>query len=407
MIDSRSMDKVQLLLFFVGGLLLSRALLVVHWPERIVHLLFGRRHVTERRLIAYLLSLSAALSLLIPNALTVLTLLPILEALRDSYPDAASRRRAATAVGLSVIYGANIGGLGSVTATPANAILVAFAELKALPGREIFHFASWLAWGLPLALLLTLAAIVVLWTTLGFRRITARQLEVPQRPDPSLRQRQRIVMILTVAYFLGATLLSSALLLAPERAAWWMGAAALCTLLLAAGLLLWPLASAGGELRPLLLPRECITGLPLRGFMLVGVAVAIAGVLYVLRFHVAFAAWIAAWLPEQVAPWLALLVVALVTSFSTELLSNTAVQLALFAVLDQLAPSVGLSLRHGALVASLSSTCAFMSPIATGVNGLAFGGLRGVSLYRMLLAGLVMNVVAAAVISAWAGWVVP
>lgn len=400
------MDKLQLLLFFVGGLLLSRALLVVRWPERIVYALFGRRQVTERRLIAYVVSLSAALSLLIPNALTVLTLLPILEALRDAYPDPISRRRAATAVGLSVIYGANIGGLGSVTATPANAILVAFVELKDLPGRHMLHFASWLAWGVPLALILTLAAIVVLWLTLGFRRVAGRQLALPEPPEPGLRRRQTLVMWFTAIYFAGATALSSGLLLAPRGAAGWLGAAAVLTSLLTVALLLVPLGE-GAARRPLLLLRECFAELPLRGFLLVGVAVAIAVALYLLRFHLVFAGWIHSILPAHVAPWLVLLAVALITTFSTELLSNTAVQLAMFAVLSQVAPSLGLGLREGALVASLSCTCAFMSPIATGVNGLAFGGLRGVSLYRMLGAGVVMNLVAAAVITGWVRWLVP
>ncbi|MBW2734446.1 MAG: anion permease, partial [Deltaproteobacteria bacterium] len=171
------------------------------------------------------MSLSAALSLLIPNALTVLTLLPILKALRDAYPDALSRRRAATAVGLSVIYGANIGGLGSVTATPANAILVAFIDMQALPGRQL-HFAAWLAWGLPLTVVLSLAAIAVLWLTLGLSRVASRKLAFPTAPEPSLRRRQHLVLWLTVIYFAGATALSAGLLLIPSVAPWWLGLAA-------------------------------------------------------------------------------------------------------------------------------------------------------------------------------------
>ncbi|MBW2733614.1 MAG: hypothetical protein JRH20_14595, partial [Deltaproteobacteria bacterium] len=217
---------------------------------------------------------------------------------------------------------------------------------------------------------------------------------------------QHLVLWLTVIYFAGATALSAGLLLIPSVAPWWLGLAAVLTSALAAVLLLVPFGK-GACRRPVLLLRECFMALPLRGFVLVGVAVGIAGVLYLLHFHVIFASWIASIMPAHVLPWVALLIVALITSFSTELLSNTAVQLAMFAVLSQLGPSLGLSLRDGALVASLSCTCAFMSPIATGVNGLAFGGLRGVSLTRMLGAGVVMNLVAALVISAWVVWVVP
>jgi sodium-dependent dicarboxylate transporter 2/3/5 len=42
-----------------------------------------------------------------------------------------------------------------------------------------------------------------------------------------------------------------------------------------------------------------------------------------------------------------------------------------------------------------------MTPIATGVNGLAFGGVRDVSFRKMLLVGFFMNIVGALLISAW------
>jgi sodium-dependent dicarboxylate transporter 2/3/5 len=42
-----------------------------------------------------------------------------------------------------------------------------------------------------------------------------------------------------------------------------------------------------------------------------------------------------------------------------------------------------------------------MSPIATGVNGLAFGGVKGVSFSKMLVVGFVMNIAGALLISGW------
>jgi di/tricarboxylate transporter len=42
-----------------------------------------------------------------------------------------------------------------------------------------------------------------------------------------------------------------------------------------------------------------------------------------------------------------------------------------------------------------------MSPIATGVNGLAFGGVKGVSFTRMLLVGFIMNIAGALLIAGW------
>jgi sodium-dependent dicarboxylate transporter 2/3/5 len=66
-----------------------------------------------------------------------------------------------------------------------------------------------------------------------------------------------------------------------------------------------------------------------------------------------------------------------------------------------LAQQLNLSALEVLIVVTLSCTCAFMSPIATGVNGLAFGGVKGVSFTRMLLVGFVMNIAGALLISSW------
>ncbi len=47
-----------------------------------------------------------------------------------------------------------------------------------------------------------------------------------------------------------------------------------------------------------------------------------------------------------------------------------------------------------------------MSPIATGVNGLAFGGVKGVSFKKMLGVGFAMNLFGAVLISFWVKYVV-
>jgi sodium-dependent dicarboxylate transporter 2/3/5 len=58
------------------------------------------------------------------------------------------------------------------------------------------------------------------------------------------------------------------------------------------------------------------------------------------------------------------------------------------------------------IIITLSCTSAFMSPIATGVNGLAFGGVKGVSFSRMLLVGFIMNIAGALLISSWTLYII-
>jgi sodium-dependent dicarboxylate transporter 2/3/5 len=62
---------------------------------------------------------------------------------------------------------------------------------------------------------------------------------------------------------------------------------------------------------------------------------------------------------------------------------------------------MGISAMEMLIIITLSCTSAFMSPIATGVNGLAFGGVKGVSFSKMLIVGFIMNIVGAWLISSW------
>ena len=169
------MDKIQLIFFFISGFLVSRLIIKVKLPQRIVYWFIGKKHLSITKILFYLIAISAFLSFFIPNAITVLTLLPLIELLRRSYEESnGSSRRIATMLALAIIYGANIGGMGSVTATPANGILVTYAVLENVPGTRDISFASWLVWGIPLGSYIRLCCLVGL-------DIDAASLEIKSR----------------------------------------------------------------------------------------------------------------------------------------------------------------------------------------------------------------------------------
>jgi sodium-dependent dicarboxylate transporter 2/3/5 len=155
----------------------------------------------------------------------------------------------------------------------------------------------------------------------------------------------------------------------------------------------------GGE-RFLSVP-DTYSGLPKKGLELLGLVLLLGAIMYALNAQDWLAAQAQGLIPATL-PLLGLfLLVALITSFSTEVFSNTVVQLALFVVLLPLALANDFPPAQTLLVVTLSCTCAFMSPIATPVNALAFGGVQGVSLSRMLSIGALMNTVAAIAISVY------
>ena len=132
---------------------------------------------------------------------------------------------------------------------------------------------------------------------------------------------------------------------------------------------------------------DCYNELPTKGFIFVGIAVVLAAILYAFNIHEFFARWAALNIPHGVSTFGLFFFIALATSFSTEILSNTAVQLSFFVMALPLADTLSFSALQVLIIITLSCTCAFMSPIATGVNGLAFGGVKGVSLSNKPILG--------------------
>ena len=396
------MDVAQLVLLFFCGYLLSRLFVVSRLPERIVYLLVTRE-LTFATLIFLLISLTAALSVLIPNAITAITVLPIITLLQRQWTQHGKdhRARVTTALALAVIYGANIGGIGAITATPANGILVAYTTLQQIDGDGLLRFDRWLLWGLPLAAALVVIGWMVIMLTLAGKHAGEKVEPMDHWLAPKLKA-QGYALWLAGAFFVCAFVLSSSMGAFPQTLV--LGATGVLTLVLALGLFALPVRQEE-ETRPLLRLSDVVSNLPLRGLLFVAGFVVLATVLVTLGAVQAMAGLLSHALPADLDSFGATALIALITSFTTEVLSNTVVQLGMFETIQAHGAGAG-NMIYPLLTATLSCTCAFMSPLATGVNGLVFGEMRGASLWRMLLAGVLMNLAAALTIAAWVHWII-
>jgi sodium-dependent dicarboxylate transporter 2/3/5 len=398
------MDKIQLIFFFMSGFLVSRLIIKVKLPQRIVYWFIGKKHLSITKILFYLIAISAFLSFFIPNAITVLTLLPLLELLRRLYEDSnGSSRRIATMLALSTIYGANIGGMGSVTATPANGILVTYAVLESVPGTSGISFASWLVWGIPMVAIFVCVAWLVLITIMRPWRLKANSIQLPFQTSDVYHPFQKITIWITIFYFISSFLLSLLLMRFSDQTTIILILSGMITLLFLLFLFFVPIKGSDRNTpeKVLLTVPDCYNDLPMKGFLFVALAVVLAGLLYAFNVHAFFPRWVRMMIPAHMSALLLFFTVAAATSFSTEILSNTAVQISFFLMALPLAETLGVPGLSILVIITLSCTCAFMTPIATGVNGLAFGGVKGVSFRKMLLVGFFMNIVGALLISAW------
>ena len=398
------MDKIQLIFFFISGFLVSRLIIKVRLPQRLIFWFIGKKNLSLAKILSYLIAISALLSFFIPNAITVLTLLPLLELLRRSYEKAnGPSRKVATMLALAAIYGANIGGMGSITATPANGILVTYAVLNDVPGIQHLTFASWLIWGIPLVIIFVCIAALILCLVLRPWKHQKNHIDLPFNDEEVHHPNQKMTIWITGLYFLISFILSIVLMQFPDKIFVILIISGVLTLWFIYFLFFVPVTgsdkNSSGQV--LLKIPDCYNELPIKGFIFVGIAVVLAALFYAVNIHDYFSGWSESVMKIGLPTFLLFFFIALATSFSTELLSNTAVQVSFFVMALPLAQQLGLSALEVLIIITLSCTCAFMSPIATGVNGLAFGGVKGVSFTRMLLVGFIMNIAGALLVSSW------
>ncbi len=395
------MDKIQIAFFFVSGFFISRLVIKYKLPEVIMDYLFSEKHYSASKILIHLIFLASLLSFFIPNVIAVLTLLPLINLILKTYEGTSSEiRKMATMLSLGVMYGANIGGMGSVTATPANGILVTFLLFKDVAGSGSITFSTWLIWGVPLVVIFSFASWVLLLIMFRPGKASLHMKDLIIETPETRGIKFKLTILLTFLYFISSLILSAIMIYETEHQTTILVITGLFTLIFSLFLFLFPVKNGEGS-TSMLKVKDCFTDLPKKGFLFVGVSILIALLLYALNIQEDFSQFVNEILPKELPVFTILFLLAIITTFSTELISNTAVQLSLFLIIGTMANLIGFAAIEGMIIITLSSTCAFMSPIATGVNGLAFGGVPNVSLSRMIIAGFFMNLLGAVLITLW------
>lgn len=398
-------ERLPLLLLFLCGWLSYRLLAVTGLTDWAVRRAVAGSRGDPCRLVLYVIASTALLSAFIPNTVAVLAVLPVLTALDREHSRRHSEAPMTTALALAAMYGANVGGVGSLIGSPANLILVGFLDLYQVPGREQISFLTWLLWGLPLAALLAALGwglIAALAVPKSLRR--GRRLDLGRAPA-SMGSLQFLGAKLYV-FFLGFWTLEA--LLQELWPAFDSVEPVVCL-----GFTVWfglecfrPRGQRPGRV-PLLKPGQMFGDLPVRALVFLAILGGVMIAANLLDLDQAAARFFQGFIGAVDSPLLLCLGFTLVAVFLTEILSNTVVAVALFPVVYFTALAVGLPPLAPMIAVSVGATCAFMTPVATPPNALAYGALRGVSLRAMLGLGLLMNLLSALVMAGWLNWIIP
>lgn len=154
---------------FLGGFIIALATQRWNLHRRIAINLISAMGTQPPRIIAGFLLASSFVSMWVSNTATALMMLPIALSVLHLLPRETSESREqkafATALMLSVAYGATTGGMATLIGTPPNALLAAY--VSKVYGWEI-GFGQWMLLGVPV-MLVTLPVVYLVLTRICFR----------------------------------------------------------------------------------------------------------------------------------------------------------------------------------------------------------------------------------------------
>jgi sodium-dependent dicarboxylate transporter 2/3/5 len=352
-----------IIFLFLGGFMLAIAVEKIGLHKVIAHKLLNIFPPTTRGMIFALSITSALLSAVLSNTTTALLLMPIALFLTEV-------KKIKIRFVLAVAYGASVGGIITPIGTPPNLILMGFLSDK---GLESLTFVSWMLKTIPLAAIMLLIVSYIL--SLGVGNLPAVKKEEHEDDEEivvtTMNKEQRklknillvLIVILGINSFIGLNeagiLLGFGLLMFVPKI----------------GFLVWEDTKR--------IPYEIIflfgAGFSIAsGFSSTGLAQAISQMLLSLT---------------ELPPFLLILLVATLITFTTEVTSNTALISIALPIIYSLGQSANIDINLILMVATICASYAFMLPIATPPNAIAMSS-KVLTIKDMAKFGIIFNLIA-------------
>jgi len=397
-------SRLPLILMFADSYIIYRLLVITKLTD--VFVLWSIRKSMGRIsfLLLYIMLSAALLSSFIPNAVTILILLPVLKDI-DHEIDLYLKEKNAltTALTLSVIYGANIGGMGSLIGSPANLILIGALDFYKVPGGEQINFFNWFLWSFPLVILFIASAFGLLITFAVPKAIQRRNhgdfaLFMSSFNGLSLRQRSAGILFLI---FLGFWILEAVLKEIFPSYKVTDSLACIIFFLVFTGLVFIKFLNF----------KDMLTGFPMRGILFLCL---LTGIIFIIQFFQ---------IDKQAGDFISdvfhnpsakgfsfsgvFFLITILVIFLSEIFSNTLVATLFFPIAYFIPDVYGIHPISLMISVSCASTCAFMTPIATPCNALAFGEMKGTSFRTMFISGFLLNIIGASLMTVWLPFIIP
>lgn len=363
-----------LIILFLGGFLLAKAIERWDLHRRLAFTLLGSAGNNPKRILAAVMATTAFLSLWISNTAAAMVIAPVAGAIAGSQQGQA---KFGTALMLGVAFSATIGGLGSLIGTPPNAIFAAYVSTTF--GYEI-GFAQWALVGLPVSIIL----LVVAWAFLAHVSpgipvvsLSASFGEGLVGMSPAQRRVASVAGLTALAWIL-SPLFEKVFPGIPVTDAGIAMMAAVALFLVPAG---------EGER---LLDWETAATLRWDVLVLFGGGLALAGIVE----QTGLAAWIGVQIQvfQSLPTWALIFVFAVIIVYVGELASNTAMAAIFLPIAGASAIALETNPITFMLPVAIAASVGFMLPVATPPNAIVFS-YPDVNRSNMLRAGAPLDLI--------------
>lgn len=366
------------IVLLMASFMLSKALEKSGVHERLALYMINLVGTSGRRLVIGFMLAAALLSMWISNTATTLMLATMALAILAR----ADNPKLAAPLLLGIAYAASLGGTATLIGTPPNLI---FADAYFKATGEEFSFVRWMTIGVPIVALGI--PVMALWLTRSMGGVNAPALA---DPGPWRVDERRTLMVFALAIAMWVT--------RAEPFGGWMGALAITgagdsTVAVLAVIIMFLVPDGKGGA---LLDWKTAGDIPWGMLLLFAGGICIASAFRASGLDLLIGEQLAGLTGAPV--FLMILGLCLSVTFMTELTSNTATANLLMPLLAAVAVGTGLEPELLMIPAVISSSCAFMLPVATAPNAIIYGTGR-VSIARMAREGAILNVVIAVIVA--------
>ena len=386
---------------FLGGFLVAIAMEKWNLHRRIALVTLRAVGVSPYRIVLGLMIATGFLSMWVSNTATTLMMLPIgysvLSLVTGTMSEGDQQNlgdniaRFGTCLVLAIAWSASMGGLGTLLGSPPNAIIAGYAAVEL--EREI-GFLEWMLLGVPLAATFILTGWFLMTRYLYRFEID----EIPGGTEMIDREIAKLGALSQGEKMVTAVFVSAAFLwvvpglLATNAAIAetvpWLDQLNDTAIAIAAGIALFLLPGEGRS-KMVLEWKDAEDGLPWGVLLLFGGGLSLAGAVA--------GTGLDSWFGQQVTGLASLPTILIIASiitlvlFLTEVTSNTATAATFIPILGGVAIGIGVDPMTLLIPAAFAATCAFMLPVGTPPNAIAFSSGQ-VTIAQMARGGFVLNI---------------